>query len=133
MKKYIQTTEGLAAIADEIRDMNLPEYGIVIEIKMGKRTTKQNSAMHKYFTMLADTLNDAGLDQRIVLKNSVSIDWTLESVKKYLWGSIMLAVTGKEHTSDLDRNEIDKVYMQLSRHLGERFGVLCEFPSKERL
>ena len=133
MKKYIQTTEGLTAIADEIRNMNLPEYGIVIEIKMGKRTTKQNNALHLFCTQLATTLNDAGLDQRIVLKPGVSIDWSLESVKKYLWGSIMLAVTGKEHTSDLDRNEIDKVYMQLSRHLGERFGVLVEFPSKERL
>ena len=133
MKKYIQTTEGLTAIADEIRNMNLPEYGIVIEIKMGKRTTKQNNALHLFCTQLATTLNDAGLDQRIVLKPSVSIDWSLESVKKYLWGSIMLAVTGKEHTSDLDRNEIDKVYMALSSHLGERFGVLVEFPSKDRL
>ena len=130
-RRYIQTIEGLNAYADELRKLNLPEHGILIELKFGKRTTKQNSAMHKYFTMLADELNNAGLDMKKVLKPSVSIPWTLDSVKTYLWGAIMQALTGKEHTSDLDRNEIDEVYMALSRHMAEKFGVMVEFPSKE--
>jgi len=132
-RRYIQTAQGLKAYADELRNLNLPEHGIVIELKYGKRTTKQNNALHLFCTQLAETLNDAGLDQRKVLKPDIEIPWSLNSVKKKLWGSIMQALTGKEHTSDLDRDEIDKVYMALSRHMGEKFGVLVEFPSKDRL
>ena len=132
-KKYIQTQEGLNAYADAIRDMNLPEYGVVIEIKFGVRTTKQNSAMHKYFTMLAETLNDAGLDQRKLLKPSFMLPWSTSSVKKHLWGGLMKALTGKEHTSDLERNEVSEIYDVLSRNLAEKHGILVPFPSKEQM
>jgi len=132
-KNYIQTQEGLNAIADSIRTMNLPEHGVVISVTFGTRTTKQNSAMHKYFTMLANTLNDAGLDMRKLLKPSVEIPWTLESVKKILWGNIMEAITGKTKTSKLERDEVSEVYDVLSRHLASKHGVLVDFPSKDQL
>ena len=132
-RRYIQTEEGLKAYADELRNMNLPEHGVMIELKFGTRTTKQNSAMHKYFTMMANDLNDAGLDMRKVMKPSAAIPWTLESVKEHLWGSLMVAMTGKEHTSELERNEVTKVYDQLTKHMGEKFGVFVPFPSKDQL
>jgi len=81
-KTYVQTKEGLEAVADKIRDINLPEYGVVIEIKTGTRTLPQNSAMHLYFGWLAKAFNDAGLDMKKVLKPEVDIPWTAELVQK---------------------------------------------------
>jgi hypothetical protein len=130
-RRFIQTEEELNAFADKLRTMNLPEHGVFIEIKFGIRTSKQNNAMHKYFTMMAKDLNDGGLDMRKVMKPSAEIPWTLESVKKHLWGSLMKALTGKEHTSELERDEVTKVYEQLTKHMGEKFGVFVPFPSKE--
>ena len=132
-RQYIQTTEGLKAFAEQLADMNLPEHGIIIEVKMGKRTTAQNNAMHKYFTMLADALNDAGLDQVKTLKPGTEIPWEPSSVKKILWGSIMQAVTKKTRTRDLDIDEISKVYDVLNRHIAEKFGVMVMFPSKDTM
>ena len=132
-RNYIQTEAGLNAFADKLRNISLPEYGILIELKFGVRTTKQNNAMHKYFTMLADNLNDAGLDQRKLLKPSYLLPWSCNSVKKHLWGGIMKALTGKEHTSDLDRNEVSEVYEVLNRNLAEKYGVIQAFPSKETM
>lgn len=38
-----------------------------------ERTLTQNRAIHLWFTMLADALNDAGLDMRTVLKPEIEI------------------------------------------------------------
>lgn len=45
------------------------------------RTPKQNGSMHKYFTMLAESLNNAGLDVLTVLNSEVEIEWTSELIK----------------------------------------------------
>ena len=132
-KHYIQTQADQDSIAEGIRTANLPEHGMVITVSFGVRTTKQNNAMHLFFTTLANTLNDAGLDQRKVMKPSFFLSWSLNSVKKNLWGPIMEALTGKTKTSKLERNEVSEVYDVLSRNLAEKHGVLVEFPSKEQM
>jgi hypothetical protein len=98
------------------------------------RTLKQNDSLHLGFSMLADTLNDAGLDQRLVLKPEVSIPWTDDSVKEQLYRPIMKAMTGKVSTTELTTMEISEVWDVLNRHLTEKFGVdFVEFPSLEKL
>ena len=98
---------------------------------MSKRTSDQNAALHVLFTLLSDTLNDAGLDMRQVLKPSVAIPWTPASVKEYLWRPIQKTMTGKKSTTELDKLEdIDKIHAVLMRHLAEKFGVeYIDFPS----
>jgi len=97
-----------------------------------KRTLQQNSALHLFFRLLADELNNAGLDMRQVLLPSVEIPWTPANIKEYLWRPIQTAYTGKNSTTDLDKiKEISDVYEILNRHLGEKFGVHVEFPSIE--
>ena len=98
-----------------------------------KRSLKQNASLHVLFQELATTLNEAGLDQRVVLKPSVEIPWNLESVKSNLWKPIQKIVTHKDSTTELDSVEIDKVYDILMKHLGEKFGIFVDFPSNEDL
>ena len=67
--------------------------GITKEIQ--RRTAQQNKAIHKYFELLAQTLNDAGLDMKQVLKPEVDIPWTKESVKAHLWKPVQKVMYNK--------------------------------------
>ena len=60
---------------------------------MALRTGQQNRALHKGCELLADALNDAGLDMRVVLKPEINIPWTKTSVKEYIIRPIMRAMT----------------------------------------
>lgn len=97
---------------------------------MVQRTTNQNKAMHVFFKLLADELNNAGLDQRKVLKPEIAIDWTPEAIKSQIWKPIQKALYNKKSTTELDKQmEIDKIHETIMRHLGEKFGVeYIEFP-----
>ena len=101
-----------------------------------KRTTQQNRALHKFFTLLAVELNEAGLDQRKVLKPGVSIPWSGESIKEQVWKPIQKALYEKKSTTELlKKEEIDKIYDVINKHLSESFpGIeVPDFPSIETL
>lgn len=98
-----------------------------------QRTELQNRALHLYFKFIAEALNDAGLDMRKVLKPHVSIPWSTETVKDYLWRPLQIALLGKKSTTQLSTKEIDKVFDVLNRHLGTEFGVQEDFPSVETI
>lgn len=104
-----------------------------LELKTKQRTQQQNKALHKYFECLAETLNDAGLDMKVVLKPSVAISWTKDTVKDYLWRPIQEAYIQEHSTTKLTTKDINKMYDFLTRHLGEKFGVFVEFPSSDIL
>jgi hypothetical protein len=101
---------------------------------MAQRTDQQNKALHLWFEHLAEFLNDAGLDQRTVLKPSIEIPWTRESIKEQIWRPVQVAYLEKKSTTELQKDEIDKIYDILNRHLSEKFHVsLPPFPSLEEL
>lgn len=108
------------------------EVIVTIEKKTNKRTLRQNNALHLFFQLLANELNNSGLDMRNVLKKDIDISWTLENVKEYLWRPVQVALLKKKSTTKLTTDEIDKVYDMLNRHLGQKFGLPCiPFPSEE--
>jgi hypothetical protein len=94
-----------------------------------KRTNRQNNALHVLFKLLADELNEAGLDMRKTLKPGVEIPWTGDSVKEYLWRPIQQAQLNKKSTTELTTKEIDAVFDTINRHIGEKFGLFVPFPS----
>ena len=89
-----------------------------------QRTRRQNGALHLFFQQLAESLNNAGLDQKKVLKPEVSIDWSMEDVKEKLWRPFQIAIIRKESTTDLESiGDIEKIHKTLMRELGEKHGV----------
>ena len=107
---------------------------VEIRIVKDKRTRKQNKALHLYFTQVANALNEAGLDMRKVLKQSVDIPWTAERVKEFLWRPVQKTYLNKESTTELNKlKEIDEIWEILNRHLSEKFGIYIPFPSVETL
>lgn len=95
---------------------------------MEQRTPQQNRALHKYFEMLAEALNDAGLDMRATLKFGTEIPWTAENIKNHLWRPVQEIYLKKKSTTELSTKEVSEVYDILNRHLGEKFGLSTPFP-----
>lgn len=108
-------------------------YGhkITIEAIAKKRTQSQNKAMHTYFEMLAEGLNDGGFDVATILSlKEAATPWHKDIVKAGLWFGIMEAMTGKTSTGDLDTAEVSRIYEVLNRHIMEKcHGLHVPFPS----
>lgn len=109
--------------------------GIVVkdEKEHPQRTKQQNKAIHVLFKLLANTLNENGLDMRKTLKPEIEIPWAPGGVKEYLWRPIQEAQLGKKSTTELTTIEIDQVFDTINKHIGEKFGVHVPFPSVEEL
>ncbi len=101
--------------------------------KYPQRTLTQNAALHVYFKLLSDTLNDAGLDMKKVLKPTVDIPWTPKAIKDFIWRPIMKAQLGKTSTTEMSTVDIDSVFETINRHLGEKLGVHEPFPSYDNI
>lgn len=102
-----------------------------LEFKKRKRTSKQNRAMHLYFTQLAEELNDAGFDMKKTLREDVNIPWTPTNIKENLWRPLQRAYLRIESTKNLKSGDIDKVYEILNKEIGERTGVYVPWPSED--
>lgn len=94
------------------------------------RTINQNSALHLFFTQLAQALNEHGMDMRTLIRPEVEISWTPYSVKEYLWRPLQKVMLGKQSTTKLDRSqEINLIYDNLNRIITERTQGEVSFPS----
>src|SRR3990167_9113796 len=96
-----------------------------------QRTLQQNKALHLYFQLIADRLNEAGLDMKAVLKD-VEIPWGKDTVKDFLWRPVQELQVGKQSTTELNTKEIDEIYDTLNRHLAQ-FGIHESWPSLESI
>lgn len=96
-----------------------------------KRTGQQNKAMHLYFSMVAEALNDAGLDVKSVLEKQMEIPFTMLLVKELIWKRAQKSYLKKDSTTELKKQkDIDAVYDIVNRYLSQ-FGVHIPFPDKE--
>lgn len=103
-----------------------------------RRTPPQNNAIHKWCEMLADSLNDAGLDMRRVLKPEADIPWTKSAVKEMMWHPVQRAMypeaadgDGNPSTALLERNQVSGIYEAITRHLAQSQGFQCPpFPDR---
>lgn len=101
------------------------------EKKEKNRTALQNRALHLYYEIVADTLNEAGLDMKVMLPK-VNIPWNKDTVKEYLWRPIQKEQLLKTSTTQLTTKDIDLIFDTLNRHLSEH-GVTIPFPSIETI
>ena len=96
------------------------------------RTLTQNAAIHKYFSMLAESLNNAGYDVHKTMRHDVAIPWTDTLIKELIWRKVQSAMFDVESTTKLDTSQVSAVYETINRHIASTFGVSVIFPSKER-
>lgn len=94
-----------------------------------QRTDTQNRALHLYFRLLAEALNDAGYDMRETIRQEIDIPWTPTTVKEHLWRPVMKKYLREQSTTRMTTKDIDKIYDIVNRFIGERTGVFVPFPS----
>ena len=100
---------------------------------MEQRTTQQNKALHKFFELVAETLNSAGLDMRKALRADIDIPWSKTSVKEFMWKPVQEALIGKKSTKELTTKQVDEVYNVLNKYFGEKYGLRQAFPSIKQI
>lgn len=129
----INSEQSLNAYIEHLKAQFGKHKYLRVSVANGKqRTLTQNAALHKYCELLAESLNDAGLDMQTVLAEGTSIPWSEEKVKDDIWRKVQIALTGKKSTRDLLKEEVSKIYDVVNRHIGSTFGVFIPFPSKDR-
>ena len=89
------------------------------------RTVKQNASIHKYFSLVANSLNDGGftIQKVVALFKKAGIAWTMLGVKDVIWRNIQIAVTDKESTTKLNSDEVTKVYKTVDYYLTDKIGI----------
>ena len=102
-----------------------------------KRTPSQNNALHKYFELVAEALNDAGISRmeyaELVKSRGIELSWSKENVKEDMWKLIQYAKLKKESTTELDKLEVDDIQREMHNFLASKFGIDVPFPSEESL
>lgn len=98
-----------------------------------RRTEAQNNALHLWFDQLAKAFFEAGLDVKAVIGDGIEHPWTDTLVKELIWRKVQESMYGKVSTTELDTDEITKIYDVINRHTSERFGIHIPFPSIESL
>ena len=101
---------------------------------MGKPyTDSQRKALHLYCELLAQSLNNAGLDMKKTLKEEIEIPWTKDLVKEHIWRPVQVAMTGIDSTTKLETVNCSEIYEVLNRHTAQKLGVSVAWPSIEEL
>lgn len=97
------------------------------------KTDAQRNAFHVWLRLLAEELNAAGLDQRVVfeqMREGVERPWTLETCKDNLWRPLQQVMVKKAFTEELKINEHDEIYNVLHRWLVSKGFPCPPWPNK---
>ena len=102
---------------------------------INQRTNQQNKALHVGMELIAQSLNDAGSDMKAVFEaKQVSVPWTAASIKECLVRPLIQAMYQTDSTTELQKTEVNQVWVVLLKHLTEN--NLCEyveFPQERQL
>lgn len=94
-----------------------------------QRTPQQRKALEVYCDMVADAMNDAGYDFRIVIK--MPVRFTQEKVKQDMFKPIMRAMyPDKISTTELNTVQIQKVFEAMNLATAEKFGISMDWPNR---
>ena len=125
---HVTDEHTLDKLIERLRTQSFGEYGYMVQIKTGQRTTRQRNAMEVYFRLVAEDLAASGFNMKQVC--TLPITPTQENVKSNIWKPVQKAVTGKTSTTQLERDEVSEVYMHVSKALAEKFQVVVAFPDR---
>ena len=94
-----------------------------------QRTLKQNNSIHLFCEHLAHEFNDRGITMQEILKHTIDINPTKDTVKYNIWSVIMLALFQKKSTTKQTGKEVDSVYEHINRFVAKNWQFHVPFPS----
>ena len=108
----------------------------LIEIKEVKKTrsTLQNSALHQFFVLISDELNNLGLEFTYTGIKGLEIGtrYTPDIVKEFVWRPIQLTLFNVKSTTQLDSKKINEIADIIIKFFAEK-GIYMSFPSIQSL
>lgn len=137
MKYYFYKTDNGLMPMESCKPFDKLEIGEEIEIDIKNqsvRTILQNRALHKYFTIIANELNDLGIEYQYtgISGKTFELRYTTDLVKTFIWKPIQLALFNIESTTKINTQQINEIVDVLTKFFGDR-GIVVEFPSIETL
>ena len=103
----------------------------IIELKEIKRTRSniQNRALHLFFELISQELNNLGLEFTYEGLKGMIINtiYTPEMVKDFIWRPIQRSLYKIESTTELNTSQIDTISNILIKFFGEK-GIYLVFP-----
>lgn len=127
----LSTSEGFSRAFGQFS--YLKEKGAIVEIIEVKptRSTRQNSALHLYFTFCANALNDAGIEfcYRGLKGMDIEIPWNSDLFKEMIWRPIQKTLFDIESTTKLNTAQINAILDVLTRHFSN-MGIDVQFPNE---
>ena len=112
------------------------EKGYKVDAKriMDNRTTRQNSALHLYFTFISDELNEMGIQYQYtgISGNTFELRYTTDLVKEFIWRPIQIALFKIESTTKINTEQINDIIDVITNFFADK-GIVIEFPSIEHL
>lgn len=100
-------------------------------MKTDPRTIQQNKRLHQWMRELAVELNDRGLYLQQVLKPTWETEWTEDLIKSEVVAPIAELVAKTCHTSELNREQIQKVIDIIDKNLLTKFDLDLPFSDEE--
>lgn len=102
----------------------------VCEVKLvkKKRTLNQNSALHLWFTQIADEAINKGLTMDMLIKKPTILPIT-EGLLKDFFRFIGKKLYGRDSTADLEKDEFNVIQQTFDRAVIERLDIDIPFPS----
>ena len=131
----INSQQALDKHVNTICDLWHENKWLRLEVDTDKqRSGLQNSALHKYLTLLANALNESGQELIIIINGKQSeVPWTMETVKDLMWRPIQKAITKQKSSTKCSTTDYLVIYETLNRHTAEKLGVFVPWPSKETM
>ena len=104
------------------------------ELAKETRSSNQNRALHLYFRIISDQLNEMGMEFNYmgISGQTYATRFTPEIIKEYTWRPIQKALFNVKSTTKINTKEINEIAEVISRFFEER-GIDIEFPSIELL
>jgi hypothetical protein len=105
-------------------------FGMQCDVEIKKviktRSSLQNRALHLYWKLLADTLNNEG--HTYSSRNGKELKFTAFKIESD-WRELMLEMYGLESTKDLTSEMLNSIYDCLNLYYSENYGIFQDFPN----
>ena len=113
----------------------LMKAGNQIELRnIETRTSTQNRALHQFFVLISEQLNEMGLEFYYSGLKGMDIctRYTPTIVKEFFWRPIQKTLFDIESTKKLNTKQINEISDVIIKWFGEK-GVVLEFPSQNQM
>ena len=105
------------------------DQSVEVKIYKNTRTNKQLRSIWLYCGLVAEELNEAGLDIRLALEEDLEVSWNKELIMNIYWRTIQETLFDTISTKDLKTHQVSEVYEELNRHIS-KFGISVPFPDR---